>query len=89
MRDALLPIERAIRDWSRRDSGVAARLRRVDNYRMDYLRSLFAAFCADEAEIEGRCVLAFSLAIGHHFMAADHPRGRAEALELAARQLLR
>jgi AcrR family transcriptional regulator len=88
--EALLPIELAVRDWSRRDAAVAERLRRVDNRRMAYLRSLFATFCRDEAEIEGRSVLAFSLAIGNHLMAADHgAHDRAEALELAVRQLLR
>ena len=88
--EKLLPIDLAIRDWSRRQPVVAERLRRVDNQRMQYLRSLFGAFCADQEEIEGRCILAFSLAIGHHFMAADHgPYDRAEALELAVKQLLR
>jgi AcrR family transcriptional regulator len=88
--DALLPIELAIRDWSRRDHAVADRLRRVDNRRMEYLRSLFSAFCSDAAEVEGRSVLAFTLAIGNHFIAADHaPHDRAEALELAISQLLR
>jgi AcrR family transcriptional regulator len=88
--ETLLPIELAVRDWSRRDAAVAARLRRVDNRRMQYLRSLFATFCRDEAEVEGRSVLAFSLAIGSHFMAADHGgHDRAEAIELAVRQLLR
>jgi hypothetical protein len=34
-------------------------------------------------------VLAFTLAIGHHFLAADHgPYTRADALELAVRELL-
>jgi hypothetical protein len=56
---------------------------------MEYLRSLFASFCPDEAEVEARSVLAFSLAIGNHFMAADHgTHNRAEALDLAVRQLL-
>jgi AcrR family transcriptional regulator len=88
--DKLLPVDLAVRDWSRRDPAVAERLRRVDNRRMEYLRSLFRAFCTDEAEIEARSVLAFSLAIGHHFMAADHaPHSRTEALELAVDQLLR
>src|ERR1700744_1075787 len=88
--EKLVPIELAIRDWSRREPSVAERLRQVDNRRMEYLRSLFGAFCTDNEEIEGRSVLAFSLAIGHYFMAADHgPYNRAEALELAARQLLR
>jgi hypothetical protein len=69
--DELLPIDLAIRDWARHDPAVAARLRRVDNRRMEYLRQLFGSFCADEEEIEGRAVLAFSLAIGYHLIAAD------------------
>ncbi len=88
--EQLLPIELAVRDWSRRDPAVAERLRRVDNRRMAYLRSLFASFCTDEAEVEGRSVLAFSLAIAIHFMAADHGvYDRADAIEFAVRQLLR
>ena len=85
----LLPIDLAIRDWSRRDPAVAERLRRVDNRRMDYLRLLFGAICPDEAEAEARSVLAFSLVIGHHFLAADHgARSHEDVLELAARWLL-
>jgi AcrR family transcriptional regulator len=87
--DALLPIELAVRDWARHDSRVAARLKRVDNRRMEYLRQLFREFCDDEAEVEGRAVLAFSLAIGYHFIAADHGAlDRSDAVELAVRQLL-
>src|SRR5450755_4207050 len=70
--DWLLPIDLAVRDWSRREPAVAERLRRVDNRRMDYLRSLFGAFCHDSDDIEVRCMLAFSLLIGNHFIAADH-----------------
>jgi len=85
----LLPIDLAIRDWARRDQAVAGRLRRVDNRRMDYLRQLFGAICADEDEVEARSTLAFSLMIGHHFMAADHgARSHTDALGLAARWLL-
>jgi AcrR family transcriptional regulator len=85
----LLPIDLAVRDWARRDPAVAERLRRVDNRRMDYLRTLFGALCADADEVEARSALAFSLLIGSHFMAADHPgRSRAEVLELAATWLL-
>jgi AcrR family transcriptional regulator len=87
--DELLPLDLAIRDWSRRDPAVAERLRRVDNKRMAYLRQLFGAICADESEVEARSLLAFSLMIGQHFLAADHrDRSRAEALEMAARWLL-
>ena len=85
----LLPVDLAVRDWARRDPAVADRLRRVDNRRMDYLRLLFGAICRDQDEAEARSVLAFSLVIGHHFMAADHgARSHADVLELAARWLL-
>jgi AcrR family transcriptional regulator len=85
----LLPVDLAVRDWARRDQAVAERLRRVDNRRMDYLRQLFGAICRDQAEVEARSTLAFSLLIGHHFMAADHGAySHADALELAARWLL-
>ncbi len=46
----------AIRDWARRDRGVARRLRRVDNRRIDYMRGLFSEFCSDDGEVEARCV---------------------------------
>lgn len=85
----LLPVDLAVRDWARRDQAVAERLRRVDNRRMDYLRQLFGAICRNRAEVEARSTLAFSLVIGHHFMAADHgASNHADALELAARWLL-
>jgi AcrR family transcriptional regulator len=84
----LLKIELAIRDWARRDRALAKRLRRVDNRRMEYMRSLFGAFCRDDDDVEARCVLAFSLWIGSHFMAADHGgRTRADVLELALTRL--
>jgi AcrR family transcriptional regulator len=87
--DWLLPIDLAVRDWARREPAVAERLRRVDNRRMEYLRSLFGAFCPDEDDVEARSLLAFSLLIGNHFMAADHPaRSRADVLELAVKRLL-
>jgi AcrR family transcriptional regulator len=85
---APLGIDLAIRDWARRDEMVAERLRRVDNRRMDYMRSLFRAVCPDEDDVEARCMLAFSLWVGSHFIAADHRgRSRAEVLALAMRRL--
>jgi AcrR family transcriptional regulator len=84
----LLRIDLAIRDWSRRDGTVARRLRRVDNRRMDYLRSLFGAFCADPDDVEARSMLCFSLWIGSHFIAADHrARARSDVVKLALRRL--
>jgi AcrR family transcriptional regulator len=86
----LLKIELAIRNWARREQAVAERLRQVDNRRMDYMRSLFGAICEGDDEVEARCLLAFSLFIGGHFVSADHGgRSRAEALELALEWLIR
>jgi AcrR family transcriptional regulator len=85
----LLPIDLAVRDWARRDEAVAKRLRRVDNRRMDYLRALIGTFCPDPEDVEARSMLAFSLAIGNHFIAADHGKlSRADALEVAVERLL-
>jgi AcrR family transcriptional regulator len=86
----LLKIELAIRNWARREEAVAARLWQVDNRRMDYMRSLFGAICEDDDEVETRCLLAFSLFIGSHFVNVDHgERSRADVLELALERLTR
>lgn len=85
----LLKVELAVRDWSRRDKAVARRLRRVDNRRMEYLRSLFGDFCPDRDEVEARSLLAMALFTGNHFVAADHgTRSRADVVALAMRHLL-
>jgi AcrR family transcriptional regulator len=82
-------IELAIRDWAQRDKAVAKRLKRVDNRRMDYMRSLFGDFCPDEDEAEVRCLIAFSLFTGPPSIAADHgPRSRADVVKLAQERLL-
>jgi AcrR family transcriptional regulator len=85
----LLPVDLAVRNWARHDAAVADRLRRVDNRRMDYLRELIGTFCADPDDVEARALLAFSLAIGNHFVAADHGRrSRAQVLRRATARLL-
>jgi AcrR family transcriptional regulator len=87
--DELLRIDLAVRDWARRDKAVAARLRRVDNRRMDYMRALFGTFSADEDEVEARCMVVASLWVGNHFIAAEHGgRSRAEVMELTLKRLL-
>ncbi len=84
----VLRVDLAVRDWARRDTAVARRLRRVDNRRMHYLRSLFAAICSDGDEVEARSLLFYSLWIGNHFIAADHgTRSRADAIRLALARL--
>jgi AcrR family transcriptional regulator len=85
----LMKIDLAIRDWARRDKAVASRLRRVDNRRIEYMRSLFGDFCSDEEEVEVRCRLVFSLWIGNYFIAADHgTRSRADVVTMALSRLL-
>jgi AcrR family transcriptional regulator len=88
-RGDLLKIELAIRDWSRHDGAVASRLRRVDNRRMEYLRSLFGTFCANGDDVEIRCTIVMSLFIAGHFYTVDHgQRTQADVIELALGRLL-
>ncbi|MFB8243170.1 TetR/AcrR family transcriptional regulator [Kitasatospora purpeofusca] len=85
-----ITVDLAVRDWARRDESVAERLRRVDNHRMAYLRSLYSSFCDDPDDVEVRCLVSFSLRIGHHLVAVDHEgRSRAEVMELTRKWLLR
>lgn len=82
-------IELALRDWARRDKAIAARVRRIDARRMDWLRSLFGQFCADEDDAEARSLLAYSLLIGTFFIAGQRRgRTRSQVLQLAIDRLL-
>jgi AcrR family transcriptional regulator len=84
-----LAVELAVRDWSRRDSDVAGRLRRADNRRLEFVRSLFRQFCADEDDVEVRSMLAYSAVIGSYFIAAEHgEKTRSQVLQLALNRLL-
>jgi AcrR family transcriptional regulator len=88
-RRRFLRVELAVRDWARRDPSVARRLRRVDSRRMEFMRSLFREFCTDEDDVAVRCLVAFSLFLGSHLIAAhDRGRGRDEVLRLALDRLL-
>lgn len=84
-----IAVELAVRDWSRRDTQIAERLRLVDNRRMDYMRSLFGGISPDPDDVEARCMLAFSLWIGNPFIAAQHgDRTRPQVMQLAIERLL-
>jgi AcrR family transcriptional regulator len=86
--EGLLAIDLAVRDWARREQSVAERLERLDDRRMQYLRGLFAQFCADPEDVEARSLLSFSLLIGNHFIAARHGAlTRADVVSLALRRL--
>lgn len=84
----LLPVDRAIRSWARHDPDVAARLRRVDNERMEYLRASFASAFPDPDDLEARCFLAFTAALAGETIAADHPgHTREKVIDLAGKLL--
>jgi len=84
-----LAVELAVRDWSRRDHDVAGRLRRADNRRLEFVRSLFRPFCADEDDVEVRSMLAYSAVIGSYFIAADHgDQTRSQVMQFALDRLL-
>ena len=85
-----ITIELAVRDWARRDPSVAARLAGVDERRMGYLRAQFRQLTSDELEAEARCLVAFSIYIGTHFVAAGHPgQTRQAVMNRALEDLLR
>jgi AcrR family transcriptional regulator len=85
----LFAVELALRDWSRRDRDVAARLRRVDGRRLAYLRSLFEQFLETDEDAEARAMLAYSLFVGAYFVSAKPgKRSRAEVMRLAIERLL-
>ncbi|WP_194818705.1 TetR/AcrR family transcriptional regulator [Nocardia sp. XZ_19_385] len=85
----LLPIDMAVREWARREPAVAARLERVDNSRMDYLRELIGTLHSDPREVEARSMLAFSLMIADYLIAAGHRTGtRTEIIQSASRLIL-
>jgi AcrR family transcriptional regulator len=85
-----LGVELAVRDWARREPDVAARLRRVDDRRVAYLRSLFSEISDDEEDVEGRCLLAMSLFVGSPLVAAwPARRRRRDVMAAATEHLLR
>lgn len=87
--DPKLTAELAIRDWSRRDEAVAARVRRIDDRRMGYLRSLLVEIGIPDDDVEAKAMLLYSLLIGNEFIAARHGRrSRTRVLEDALRVLV-
>ena len=101
---SMLPIDLAVRDWARRDRAVAQRLERVDGRRMQFLREAIGSLCRDAGTgsgtnsatgpetrsevVEARCLLAFCLAIGQHFLAAEHPGHTPEQVRARAADLV-
>lgn len=87
--DDLVRIELAIREWGRREPDVAARLTRIDNRRMEYMRTLFRGLGLSAAVVEARSLSAFSLFVANHYIAADHGRrSRADVIAVAVKELM-
>lgn len=87
--DRLLPVDLAVRAWARRDPAVAERVRNVDNRRMQLLRDAISTIREDPDEVEAWSLLAFCMAIGNGFLAADHPgRTREEVMRRASDLIL-
>jgi AcrR family transcriptional regulator len=82
-------IELAVREWARRDRGVAARLQRIDERRLRFVKALFGEFCASESDAEARSMLGYSLLIGAYFIVAKvDGKSRAEMVQQALDRLL-
>jgi AcrR family transcriptional regulator len=85
----MFAVELALRDSSRRDPAIARRIRRVDERRMTYLRSIFRQLSPAEDAAEARALLAYSLFVGTYFIASTQgKKKRAEILQRAIDQLL-
>jgi len=85
----LAQVELAVRHWARRDERVARHLCRVDDRRMDYLRSLFRMICPDPLEVEARSLLAMTLYVANQLVAVQHgPWQRRDILKRAEGMLL-
>jgi AcrR family transcriptional regulator len=63
--------EFAVREWARRDPDVAARLRRVDRARLDYLRGLHYELTGDAAEAAARAAVTIGVWLAGHYMRFD------------------
>lgn len=87
-RDELRQLDLAVRDWARSDPEVSDRLRRVDNVRMEYLRAQFRCLVHDPDEVEARSILAFTYAIGRHFLEATHDKDTSRGALTRIAQLL-
>ena len=84
----LLTIDLAVRDWARRDERSPSACGASTTGAWTTCARCSAPSAADEDDVEARCMLAFSLWIGNHFIAADHgPRSRTDVLEVAVRLL--
>jgi hypothetical protein len=74
---------------TRRSPDVSERLRRGDDRRMAYLRTLFRQISIDENDAEARSFLVLSLFVGNSLITAEHDgRSRREVIDHALESLL-
>ena len=84
-----LDVELAVREWARRDDDVAARCTASTTAARTTCARCSSSSALTRTTSRPRCLLAFSIFIGSHFVATDHRgRTRAEVLHLAFDRLL-
>ncbi len=84
-----LRVELAIREQARSDAALREVVAQVDARRMDTLRGIFGELGHSGQGLEARCMLAYSLLIGDHFIGASHgPFKRSDVLLDALEVLL-
>jgi hypothetical protein len=84
----LMGIELAIRDWARRATPRSPRACAASTTGAWSTCARCSARSAPTRTRSKRCLIAFSLWIGSHFVAADHgPRSREDLMTLALRRL--
>ncbi|MCX5045616.1 TetR/AcrR family transcriptional regulator [Aldersonia sp. NBC_00410] len=87
--EGLMPLDLVVRSWAHRDPAVSARLQRVDNARMEYVRGLLRSMKVAPDDVEAVALLLFSLVIANRLVVADHPgQTRGNVVEHAIRLLL-
>jgi hypothetical protein len=87
--EELIPLDLVVRNWAHREPSVSARLQRVDNARMDYVRGLLRSMKVAPDDVEAVALLLFSLVIANQLIVADHPgQTRGKVVEHAVRLLL-
>ena len=87
--DELMQLDLVVRSWARTEPAALARLQRVDNARMDYVRGLLRSMKVAPDDVEAVALLLFSLVIANQLVVADHPgQSRGKVVEHAVRLLL-
>lgn len=81
-------IELAIRDWARRDSGAAAAVARVDDYRLERVGALFRDLGLDAEQAFARAYLFYAYVFGQSLLVPVAGGGCYDEAHLACARIL-